>query len=229
MDDGDKSLKFEIDPDQVISSEKKGDKVRRIEGRTVILKRVDGKKPPPVRFNLDTSRMPKQKSRRQMAEDMARKSGAVIPEDQGTNVDKISFVRRSVAFVIDLFIFLVVLFLAYFFYEEKIIALHMQIMQIFEESWLIYSDIVYLIQVLVPTYMGVFFLPALFLEGSIGKRLVGFKIIQVIGSPANFDQLILREIFKPISLLSILGVVIGLFRPYRMLHDRLSRTKLSAA
>lgn len=226
MDDSDKSLKFEIDPDQIEAADKKADKVRRIEGRTVIIRRADGKKPPPVKYNLDEKKKPKPRTRRQMAKDMARKSGELVDEDAPPPIDKISFIRRGVGFGLDLGFALLALALIYFFYEEKLIAYHLQLMNNFDDTWRVYSDLIYMIQIFLPVYLVVFFLPVLFFEASIGKRLVGFKIRQVHGASANFDQLILRELFRPLSCLTLIGLLIGVFSPYRTLHDRVSRTKL---
>jgi uncharacterized RDD family membrane protein YckC len=225
MDDSDESLKFEIDPSQFESTSKKKQKVRRIEGRTVIIRRADGKKPPPVKYDLDTEKLPRTISRRQMAMDMSKKSGQV--QEDRDHIDKISFIRRGIGFLIDCTIYSVVVFLVSFIYQEKIVQYHLEIMSLIGESWFIYSESIYLMQIFLPCYFVVFFLPVLFFEGSIGKRFVGFKIIQNHGASANFDQMILREIIRPISILSLVGILLGVFRPYRTLHDRISRTKIA--
>lgn len=218
-----KSLKFEIDKTLLEKSLTRDPREakKRIEGQTVILKRVSGAKPPPQKLGIDVSRG-KKKSRRQLAEEMAKRQGVkkkvVLPP-------AVRVFPRLMALALDFMLFLILAWLLLGPFQESIISGHAQFMHSLGLSFMPYSTELYFLRVLLPAYFVAFYLPCFIFRSSFGKYLMAIRISSNYDTNANFGQLILRELIRPISVLSVVGIVIAAFRPYRGLHDYIAGTK----
>lgn len=228
-DESDKSLKFEVDLkklDETKPSLPKLEAVRKgPEARgNARLKKVTGKRPPgEQRMGLDQQNPPKRLSRRQMAEEMK------APEERGPKVylpNPVPLVGRLIAFVLDVITVVGASVAAFWYLQDKLIEYHLLLMTGVAAPYIAYADVIYLAQAIIPSYLLVIWLPNFLLEGTIGKRLFNLRIKNKQFGRANFIQHIMREVFRPLSIVSVIGLLMGVMRPYRTLHDRLSGTVL---
>jgi len=224
LNDEDKSLKFEIDKTLIDKSlNKKKPKKSGISGQTVILKPAPGKVPPAARLGLDTGKMPERKSRRQMAEEEKKRAG-IKPKVDLPKV--VSPFRRLLAVIFDLVFFLGFIFLFSSYFQNHFIEASFIVNELSPELLWEYADVVYFGLMIIPAYVLTSILPQFLSGASIGKWLVGLKIYDQSMAKAGFMQLMMRELLRPICVATIIGPLIGFWRPYRMLHDRITGTTI---
>jgi uncharacterized RDD family membrane protein YckC len=221
--DSEKSIKFEIDR-TLLEKSRTNTKVHkpRIEGKTVILHRAPGKKPPPPKFGLEIEKAAKTRPRRDLVKEAKK---ARLEKSEKVEVPPIKLSKRLMAFIVDVGIFLGGALVLATYLSESFISSHVSFMASVPEMWLVYSTELYFLRIVLPVYFVVFYLPCFLIRTSIGKHLMGIKIVNAYDIPANFGQFIVRELARPLSIVTVLGVLIGVFKPYRALHDYLAGTK----
>lgn len=170
-------------------------------------------------FKMEAPPVAKRKSRSELAKEYEREEDKVVEplpdEEYG------SFVRRGVALAIDFAVCFGVLFFVLTYHADTWIQLELAL---FGTSDYGYGPLLtYFSSLAFVCYFVFSVFPTILFGKSVGKTFVGVKVYGKGIEPLGYLKTFMREIlFRPLSLISILGALICYLSPQRkMLHDHL--------
>lgn len=176
------------------------------------------------KLELDTSSVPKNKTRTQMYNEMAIND----VKDEGDVFTYASFIKRGIALIFDSFFMAMLVYISFMaaplyqnvingFLDKYNLRLH------FSETIAIQIAIVFM------AFLLVFFLviiPLAFYNHSFGKKILNLKLRGDEKFTLSIAQVIKRElIFKPVSIVLLAGFIMPFFSKHKQsLHDFLAHT-----
>lgn len=220
MSDSDDSWDFKIDKNKAGSDlTKKTVAIPRVKKNNESLFEEDSKK-----IGVNENVTIRRKSRRELAKEYEREEDKYVEPHPDTLYG--SFFRRFAAFGIDVFIcsVLTIVGLTYFpsfFIENERVVSALTGLSFYHAEF-------YLLTSLLLFYFFLVIAPHIVFGASFGKKMMNVKVFGIDREKQGFFKGALRELFfKPVSLISLVGVLICFFSKKRkMLHDHLLRTEV---
>lgn len=175
-------------------------------------------------LNVSDSRPQARKSRKALAKEYEREEDR--PYVPSTDELYGSFFRRASAFFLDIFVTGVVSILVLSYAPQYSIELENLLAAIIGQENTIFEFFLFCSFVFV--YFVFVSIPHILFGASFGKKMMNVKVFGLDRVPVGFLQSLIREIFlKPLSFVSVLGVVICFFSKKRkMMHDHILNTEV---
>lgn len=177
-----------------------------------------------VDLDVSQSNPKSRKSRKALAKEYEREEDR--PYTPAINELYGSFFRRGNAFLFDLFSVCLISGLALTYYPQYFIELENILAALIGQKNSIFEF--YLVCSVGLIYFVIVSVPHIIFGASFGKKMMNVKVFGSERQPAGFLQSFMREIIlKPVSLISVLGVMMCFFSKKRkMLHDHLVNTEV---